>query len=483
MNLKFDIKNLFKSKKAPEIEGLEISAGPQSNQGKKVAIWIKSNVFVISLALFSISSLSVAYWVSSDLHEGDQKSAQNIGKKVEELSSLERTPVSITILGNEAVTGNVAVNKKLVEDVKARMSEGELSTSSGLPFAIEHNKGAHVPIMSLRLRSEDTKRKQAHLDLHDRLIVKYDELLKSCRATLPPSEEDVQLELQRAKERFLQLKTPKNSAATTSAAGSAQGNKGIQPELTEDLTNRRIAAYQKVASEFGLYLAAENIGAPNSALLEPNMVALWFLQWKYWIAEDVVSACAKMNQGKSILNGPVKRILSMKFLGRLKSVGAPESTGEEPPPALDGGAVQPTIGVPIDPNAIVSMSNYGVSPRGWASNQFYDVYRTQVEIIVETAQIPLLANTFSKQNFIVITDLRISQVDSFNALKTGYFYGESPVSKVVMMLESVWFRQWTGPLMPDEVRAEFGTTGQVQSAISNQEGEATTPGQDSPKEQ
>jgi hypothetical protein len=37
--------------------------------------------------------------------------------------------------------------------------------------------------------------------------------------------------------------------------------------------------------------------------------------------------------------------------------------------------------------------------------------------------------------------------------------------------------------MPDEVRAEFGTTGQVQSAISNQEGEATTPGQDSPKEQ
>jgi hypothetical protein len=102
---------------------------------------------------------------------------------------------------------------------------------------------------------------------------------------------------------------------------------------------------------------------------------------------------------------------------------------------------------------------------------------------VETAQIPLLANTFSKQNFIVITDLRISQVGSFNALKTGYFYGENPVSKVVMVLESVWFRQWTGPLMPDEVRAEFGTTGQVQSALSNQEGEATTPGQDSPKEQ
>jgi len=212
-------------------------------------------------------------------------------------------------------------------------------------------------------------------------------------------------------------------------------------------------------------------------------VALWFLQWKYWIAEDVVSACSKMNQGKSILNGPVKRIISMNFLGRLKSVGAPESTGEETPPALDGGAVQPISGVPIDSNAIVSMSNYGVSPRGWASNQLYDVYRTQVELVVETAQIPLLANAFSKQNFIAITDLRISQVDSFNALGMGYFYGESPVSKVVMVLESVWLRQWTGPLMPDEVRAEFGTTGQVQSALSNQEGGSTTPGQDSPKEQ
>lgn len=480
MNLKFDIKNLFKSKKDSESEHLEVSSG-QSGKGKKVAIWIKSNIVVLSLAIFSISSLAVAYWVSSDLHESDQKSAQAISKKVEELSSLERTPVSFTIPGNEAVTGNVTVNKRLVEDVKARMSEGELSTSSVLPIAIEHNQGAHVSVMSLRLRSDDTKRKQAHLDMHDILVVLYENLLKSCRATLPPAEEDVQLELQRAKDRFLQLKAPKISSAAGSDQGNnSEGNKVNQKDLTEDLSKRRIAAYQKVASEFGLYLAGENIGAPNSAISEPNMVTLWFLQWKYWIAEDVVSACAKLNQDKSILNGPVKRIISIKFLGRLKSVGAPESASDDPPPAEEGGGVKTISGEPINPSAIVSMSNYSVSPRGWTSNQLYDVYKTQVELIVETAQIPLLANAFLKQNFIAITDLRISQVDSFKALNMGYFYGENPVSRVVLSLESVWFRQWTGPLMPDEVRAEFGTTGQVQSAILDQESGAKTPSEDSP---
>lgn len=95
--------------------------------------------------------------------------------------------------------------------------------------------------------------------------------------------------------------------------------------------------------------------------------------------------------------------------------------------------------------------------------------------MVETAKIPLVTDAIVQQNFIAITNVRISPVDPFVAIQSGFFYGESPVSTVVLSLESIWLRQWTGPLMPDEVRLKFHTTGQVQGVLSPDTNSATIP--------
>ena len=67
----------------------------------------------------------------------------------------------------------------------------------------------------------------------------------------------------------------------------------------------------------------------------------------------------------------------------------------------------------------------------------------------------------------MIADVRISAIDPFVAIRSGYYYGLNPVSLVVLKLESAWLREWTGPLMPDSVRAQLGTTGQVQGVTQS----------------
>ncbi len=465
MNLKFDIKSLLKRKAAESPDGVDGSPAEGSQVARKVAVWIKANALVVVLGVVSISAAVGAVIFSGDIQVENEEAAAAIGAKFEEMARLERTPVSILIPGNEVVTGNVAVNRKLVELVKDRMADGVPVGNGVSASALTHNRGVHAPIMSLRLAASDSKFKQVHLDMYDKLKESYAALVKECRGVLPPSEEDVMIELQRSKLRFIEAELNQTIDVKLTTEQ--------QTKLVADLSARRLKAYKSVADDQGIYVDEAVLGAPSAALDKPNLSKLWDLQWKFWIAEDIVRACVALNNGASISVGPVKRIAALRPLGRLAAGTTTAEGGEgevaSDASAGDGSALGSALGSgarPIDPNAMVSMADYQLSTRGWASNQLYDVYRTRVTLIVETAKIPAVVNALAKQNFIAITDAKIARVDLFEAIRDGYYYGENPVSKVTLTLESVWLRQWTGPLMPDEVRATFGTTGQVQSALA-----------------
>ncbi|MDA1262745.1 MAG: hypothetical protein O3B75_07580 [Planctomycetota bacterium] len=470
MNLKFDMKRLLKRKaKTDELENL----APLSERAQKIKnllIIIKSNILVLSLAVVSISALAFAYMFSAHLQQGNENVANEFASKIEKLSKLERTPVTITIPGNEPVTGNLTVNRKLVDAVKSRMgleqTEGIPNTETVSKAAIQFNKGSHKPILSMRFKKEDeSKRRVVRLDMHDKLTDLYNELLKKCRATLPPSEEDILVELQRAKLRFVLT----DLGQTIDAKRTPEQEK----KLVSELTNRRLASYRNVALASGLYLDAQDIGAPIAPLpeapYEKIAVSLWTLQWNYWIAEDILLACAELNENESIVTAPVKRVVKMKSRIPYGATQSAESETSQFTEGNDSAAQADSVNsAGIDPNAPVSMSNYSSSfVKGWASNQLYDVVQTQVSLVVETSKIPLVTDAFAKKNFIVISNVRISSVDPFEAIRSGYVYGPNPVSLVLLQLESAWLREWTGPLMPDPVRAMLGTTGQVQSALES----------------
>ena len=76
--------------------------------------------------------------------------------------------------------------------------------------------------------------------------------------------------------------------------------------------------------------------------------------------------------------------------------------------------------------------------------------------MVETAHIPAVMDALAQRNFITVIKSEIEPVNSFDALRDGYFYGDDPVSSLELELETIWFRQWMSPFMPDDVKQALG---------------------------
>ncbi len=497
MNFKFDIKRFFPSKNTSDADVINASPVGTKSKLKSIAVLAKANLLLFTLALVSILAFGPALYFSNYLQNENNKDAQKFGEKLVALSKLEQTQVPIRIPGNDEINEKFLVTQKLVKAVKAKMpSEASNQGNSIQSKAVVFNKGIHNPVTNLR-KNTKTGGKFAYELLYDELVKKYDELLTQCHLDLsqsdedksasPPSEEDVLVNLQRLKLRYIQTELGKNFDYKMTPSE--------QSDLMSKLTQRRLGEYSIASEKYSFYVNASSIGAPAKGKQADGIEKIWNLtesgknsdllkmwdeQMKYWITQDIIDACFKVNESGPLAKNPIKRIMQIQFLGRVTGGGsAGEKPAEEAPPepppsadpsadpnadpndgtAVEAAAATAEMGVPIDPNGEIVFSNYADSLKGWSSNQLYDIYRSKVTMVVETTKIPLVTNALVKQNFITITDVQMSPTDPFRDIQDGFFYGEGPLSTIKFTLESVWLREWTGKLMPDEVRKKFGTTG------------------------
>ena len=104
----------------------------------------------------------------------------------------------------------------------------------------------------------------------------------------------------------------------------------------------------------------------------------------------------------------------------------------------------------------------------------FDALKTRIEsasaaidreaaLIAEEAQMAMTVDA-SAGNFITVTDVRVRPLDPFAAAEEGFMYGAAPVSTVSLRLETIWLREWTGPFMPDDLRARLNTSGTLLGA-------------------
>ena len=122
-----------------------------------------------------------------------------------------------------------------------------------------------------------------------------------------------------------------------------------------------------------------------------------------------------------------------------------------------------------EPNVSLDVAvqpDYTVSLTGRKSNALFDVRSVQLVVVVETASLPALVDALAQQNFVTITDMSLQPASAFKAAEFGYMFGAEPVSRVTLTLETVWFRKWTAPWMPQTVRDALG----IQAAASGSQG-------------
>jgi hypothetical protein len=98
---------------------------------------------------------------------------------------------------------------------------------------------------------------------------------------------------------------------------------------------------------------------------------------------------------------------------------------------------------------------------GRSAGQTYDVVYMSVVLDIDPAYLSRFMESLYRQNMCyTITNVQTRTVDPLERASFGYLYGDAPVIEVEFLVECVFFRGWTEPLMPDEFkRNNLGGTG------------------------
>lgn len=204
----------------------------------------------------------------------------------------------------------------------------------------------------------------------------------------------------------------------------------------------------------------------------PELFQLWEGQLELWIQQDIAQAIAQANNtqdpSSSVLDAPVKRLISVSVLPgyvglhntggiTIKEEGRTSSTS--PGYAQNVGGVSeyppPAGGMTGSPDERVS-DNFYVGPSGRVSNGLYDVRHARLVIMADVQRLPELFEQISRVNFMTILETRIVDVDEYEELQNNYFYGAGDIAQVELLIETIWLRDWTAKLMPSQVRQYVG---------------------------
>ncbi|MHC4834111.1 MAG: hypothetical protein ACYTFH_09540, partial [Planctomycetota bacterium] len=244
-----------------------------------------------------------------------------------------------------------------------------------------------------------------------------------------------------------------------------------EADLDAELAKARLVRYGERARELSFYASIEDLDVPPPPQQSRISTAEMFdWQWRYWVAEDLLEAFAAANaDDASVVEGAVKRVVSMSVLGSLEPPasggggsgfgggGMPGRRGVEgqESDAVGGGDDAPLGDIRID-TSVEAARDFSQSFTGRVSNGIYDVRAVEVVLVVSTEELPRVFDAIASRNFMTVIDVALRPADPFEAARLGYIYGTAPVSEVSLLVETVWLREWTAPFMPADARAALG---------------------------
>jgi hypothetical protein len=238
------------------------------------------------------------------------------------------------------------------------------------------------------------------------------------------------------------------------------------------LADRRKAETQAHARNISTYFtlrsitggsADYSIPASESELLKflnkpesTKLVEYFIYQWDLWAYQDILASVALANRrpdGKlaPVEDSVVKRVESIRLRfpeGVFGNVSGPQ-LGDMGIPIADPVATIPGL-APLNPQVSIT----GRATGTW--NPIFDVRRVEVQAIVSSARINEFLAAIARTNFMTVTDMDLAEVDPYEAMRQGYFYGTENVVRATLQVESVWLREWLAGYMPSAIRGALG---------------------------
>lgn len=478
---------------------------------KNVVAWIKANpISVVSFALMGLSLLVIAYFLvmaNPPMREAASKTASQHARKAQQYgSTVIDVPPANADDPPETVTG-ITLNPDTIEVMSTIY--GGLNRESEQTFAnaLSINQRGHDQMIPDLFPEANPGRafeaRTVYLNLLQALVgpPRRAEAISSAtglelpylNAGLPIDQEVLTSHLQQQMDAMI-----KGTATNTTTLEQQQEEQ--RRELVNELLRHaktiniyadpEIGQPQQPNPDFPLQLSA--LGTTNTA---PTAGQLWEGQLEFWILQDIVRAIALTNdvanqldhgtdeQGNpipsSVLNAPIKRLLRAEVLSGyvgLHSTGGVDSlssTNRSPVRSnrnATTGAVYPppAAGMTNQPKESPLSENFGYGPTGRSSNQLYDVRHVRLLMHVDFQRLPEFFNILGQINQMTVLNTRVEAIDEYELLGQQYMYGQGDVVEVEMIIETIWLREWTAALMPEDVKIYLGLVEPPVDATQNQ---------------
>ncbi len=429
----------------------------------KFTAWTKANPIAVVSALVALVAL-VALGVMMYLWEGELRAAMTQrGKAFTELSSMERTRVSLPPIDplGQPREELVTINAAGIEDLKAVYGGMKSQYNDISRQLVERNQAGHS-FMIDRLfpqagGAEKVEAKRVYRTLLSSMLDDYspqaagtDSPMPRLDAGPPVSLDEINLLLQETTASFLKNRAnpPVADVASLPPAQYERLKKTLRDVVARKFSDHAssIHLYAQTDITRPLYpLDVLSWSSPDVADL-PTMEQLWEGQMNLWIQQDLAHAIAMANRfdqpGSSVLTAPVKRLVEIKVLDGYVGIN---TAG-----AISGGAV--TSVVPATSVTSALPQNYLLTPTGRYSNAIYDVRQVHLVVVVDVKQMPRLFDNLGKINLMTILRVDMKNVDEYEALSQGFVYGSADVVELDMLIETIWFRAWMLPQMPEDVK-------------------------------
>lgn len=465
-------------------------------QVESALLWVKGNTMIVTFCAVAVLVPAGAFFAQGIMGEGVQKKAQERAELFSKVAAAKNESFSLPVPGGEAIALTGRPSAELLSNYELAMNGLEADATRIAAAAREFNQGSsgkpkHAPALARKnfpaYAAGSPAADRVRFEMVDTLAKSYSDLLTAVRAGSPPESSNVGEAIVAQEKRLIRSDFQADSRSALS------GDKIKQ--LDEKLGKFRIAQYADAAKGFAMYADLSAFEVPSKPLVQRLRVKtkderaahdklLFELQWKFWIASDIMRAFALANaDSASLLNAPLKRVVSLKVQpaevagaasqasGEASEMGGDEAAAAEAPAeapvdgatadagATDAGAApvaEPPLGTPAIDIAQTVNREYSKRYTGRVSNGVYDVRLVDVAFIAETSKLPAIFDALARQNFMTVTNVRLAPADPFAAARDGFLYGAEPVSQVSATIETIWLREWTAEHMPAAVRTALG---------------------------
>ena len=429
---------------------------------KMILAWIKANpLIVLSVALVvgSIGALVLVHFNRTELRE---KIAQR-GAIIGEARTARDTSVNIPALSADqpAATYRMTMNQTSLDELSRFFGQldGQYKAATSLVSMTNTRKPMmeglfpDVPEGAVRF----TIKKQYRRFVLD-LLGRPQPGVPRLDATSPPTLAEINAALESITRDYL-------TTQIVPAKPIDRLNDREREKLKEYRANRVMALLRDRAATAHIYAftptditnIAPDFPLDITAVRPPEdsspagVEEIWEGQMSLWIQQDIVQAIAKANRvedaGSNILTAPVKRLIKVRVVP-----GYVGLTGDGGYKALAGA---PALGSSVGSAGSKMVEDFTRSPSGRTSNWMFDVRHVQMTIVVDVQRLPEFFASLSKTNFMTVLGMDVYPVDEYQALQEGYVYGSGDVAKVDLLIETLWFRNWTELLMPRDVKVRL----------------------------